>query len=98
MLNIVTPVPLIAASRWELAAPSTIRVDVADIHRLTDPTWRGSLAYLDDTSEKTVTMASNLMVTPSGADGLSWLSEFRYADQPKANSRGIVILGKEGTR
>lgn len=56
----------------------------------------GSLSYLDYRTSKMVTIPSNLTVTQLAGDKLTWVFEYQYPDEPKANSRETVTISKDG--
>lgn len=58
----------------------------------------GTLVYLDYRSNKEVSIPSNLTVTESEGDNLTWIFEYEYPKEPKANSKANVILTKDGAR
>ena len=67
-----------------------------DLQLLTGQQWSGTLTYLDYRSNKKVSIPANLTVRPNAADKWSWIFEYRYPDEPKANSEEIVRLSKDG--
>jgi hypothetical protein len=96
MSNRVAPALVLAASLWSLAAQPAPRIEPADVQRLAGAPWKGSLTYLDYTSKKQVSIASALVVTRLDADGRSWQFEYRYPDEPKANSTSRVTIAADG--
>jgi hypothetical protein len=97
MLTRVAPALALAASLWSLAAQPAPRIEPADVQRLAGAPWKGSLTYLDYTSKKPVTLASSLVVTRADADGRSWVFDYQYPDEPKANSARNVTLAGDGS-
>jgi len=73
------------------------RIKRDDLQSLTGVQWSGTLTYLDYRSKKKVSIPANLTVRPNGEDKWSWAFEYAYPDEPKANSREIVRLSKDGT-
>ena len=73
--------------------PAVIR---GDLQMLTGAQWSGTLTYLDYRSNKRVSIPVKLTVRPNGEDKWSWVFEYNYPDEPKANSNEIVRLGKDG--
>ena len=67
-----------------------------DLQVLTGSQWVGTLTYLDYRSNKKVSIRTNLTVRPNGADKWSWVFEYTYPDEPKANNEEIVRLSKDG--
>ena len=88
---------LIASSFAGLAFPQTPKVQVEDLTRLTGAQWTGGLTYLDYSSNKKVSLPSNLTVTRALGDEMSWVFEYQYPDEPKANSKRTLTLSKDGT-
>jgi len=72
------------------------RVGAEDLRRLTGARWTGTLAYLDYGSNKKVSIRCNLTVTESPGERPSWVFEYEYPDEPKANSKDTVTLGDGG--
>ena len=72
------------------------RIKRDDLQILTGTQWSGTLTYLDYRSKKKVSIPANLNVTPDAEDKWSWVFEYVYPDEPKANSREIVRLSKDG--
>src|SRR5690349_6018730 len=88
-------VALLSVSR---AAGQTPRVGAEDFRRLTGARWTGMLFYRDYSSGKEVSIRANLTVAEPHGDGSSWVFEYEYPDEPKANSKETVTLGEGGTR
>lgn len=80
------------------AAGQTPRVSAEDFRLLAGARWVGTLVYRDYQSNKEVSIRANLAVTESPGDGSSWVFEYEYPDEPKANSRRTVTLSDGGTR
>ena len=77
-----------------LARPQEPRVMADDFARLAGARWAGTLTYLDYGSQKEVSIRSDLIVTRS-PDG-SWVFEYVYPDEPKANGTKTVKLAEGG--
>ncbi|HEX7177685.1 MAG TPA: hypothetical protein VF240_20670 [Pyrinomonadaceae bacterium] len=88
---------LILSSFAGLAFPQTPKVRAEDLRPLTGAQWTGSLTYLDYRANKKVSIPSNLTVTQLAGDEMSWVFEYQYPDEPKANSKQTVTLSKDGT-
>lgn len=74
-------------------------VTPADIDRLTGAPWKGTLEYLDYTSQKQVTIKSTLAVRrlPAQSDGTTaWSMAVGYTDEPDANSGETATLSADG--
>ncbi len=95
-MSVFVSVLLIASSFVALAFPQTPRVRAEDLRRLTGAQWTGELTYLDYRSNKKVSIPSNLTVTQSAGDELSWVFEYQYPDEPKANKKQTVTVSKDG--
>lgn len=87
---------LIASSFLSLILFNTPKVVPSDLQPLTGAEWKGSLSYLDYQKNKMVSIPSNLTVTQSTTVESSWIFEYRYPDEPKANSKETVILSEDG--
>ena len=72
------------------------KIKSGDFKRLTNGQWKGKLTYQDYRSNKKVSILSNLTVTESSEDKLSWIFEYKYPDEPKANKKSIVKIRKDG--
>lgn len=96
-MNIFVSVLLVTFSFFGLAFRETPKVKTQDLQRLTGAQWTGTLTYADYRTSKKVSILSNLTVKPSAADKLSWVFEYQYPDEPKANSTATVTISKDGT-
>lgn len=72
------------------------RIKRDDLQLLTGAQWSGTLTYLDYRSKKKVSIPANLTVSPNGEDKWSWVFEYEYPEEPKANSREIIELSRDG--
>jgi len=88
---------LVTSSFFGLAFLEAPKVKTEDLQRLTGARWTGTLTYADYGTNKKVSIPSNLTVTRSAANKLSWVFEYQYPDEPKANSKATVTIGKDGT-
>lgn len=95
-MNILISVLLIASSFHGLAAAPAAKIKIDDFQRLAGAQWTGTLTYLDYGKNKKVSIPSRLAVTRSGTDRQSWVFEYQYPDEPQANSKQIVAIGKDG--
>jgi hypothetical protein len=68
----------------------------SDFKQSTAGQWKGKLTYQDYRSNKKVSILSNLTVTESNEDKLSWIFEYEYPDEPKANKKSIAKISKDG--
>jgi hypothetical protein len=87
---------LIVTSLFGNAPPKAPKVKAGDFKRLAGAQWKGALTYLDYRRNKKVSIPTNLTVSPSPGDPLSWTFEYLYPEEPQANSKMIVTLGKDG--
>ena len=81
-----------AASAADLPALRT-----TDLQMLTGQPWTGTLTYLDYRSNRPVSIRSTLIVSRPKGDEPVWIFDYRYPDEPKANSQETVTLGTDGT-
>ena len=88
---------LVALSVFAPAFAQAPRVSAEDLRRLTGARWAGALVYLDYRSGKEVSIRSRLTVTESNEGGPSWVFDYEYPDEPKANGRKTWTLGAGGT-
>ena len=65
------------------------KIKSSDFKLLTAGQWKGKLTYQDYSSNKKVSILSNLTVTQSKEDKLSWIFEYEYPDEPKANKKSL---------
>lgn len=87
---------LIASSIFGFVNLSPPKIKPNDLKILTGEKWTGELTYLDYGSNKKVSIASNLIVTQSTEDKLSWIFEYEYPKEPKANKKSTVRIGRDG--
>lgn len=95
-MNIFITILLVASSLFGLTFAQQPKADKKDLQRLTGAQWRGTLTYLDYRTNKKVSIPSNLTVTQSAEDKLSWVFEYQYPDEPKANSKDTVTISRDG--
>jgi hypothetical protein len=72
------------------------KIKSGDFKRLTNGQRKGKLTYQDYRSNKKVSILSNLTVTESKEDKLSWIFEYGYPDEPRANKKSIVKISSDG--
>lgn len=68
----------------------------SDLQRLVGKTWRGTLTYLDYTSNKPTTIKSTLAVERIHSGPESWMWYFGYTDEPDHNSGQPISLRNDG--
>lgn len=95
-MSILVSLLLAAFFSFASALPQTPQVRAEDLRRLTGARWSGSLVYLDYGSNKEVSIRSHLTVSESPGDAPSWVFEYEYPDEPKANGKKTVALGEGG--
>jgi len=92
----MTTVLLLASVFAGLVAPQAPVFSDADLQRLTGARWKGTLTYKDYGSGKQVSIPSELIVTRAEGGGPSWVFEYVYPQEPKANGRRTLTLGEGG--
>jgi hypothetical protein len=92
LLSALLTASLLAA----FSPPQSARVRPEDLRWLTGARWTGTLTYTDYSSNKRVSIPSNLLVTEPDGDAASWVFEYEYPKEPKANGRRAVTLGRDG--
>lgn len=95
-MNAIVLVLLLATSSVGSAFLESPKVRTKDFQQLTGAQWKGTLTYLDYRANKKVSIPSNLTVTGSNENKLSWVFDYQYPDEPKANSRDTVTMSKDG--
>lgn len=95
-MNIFISVLLIATSLSGLTAAPAAKIKADDFQRVAGAEWTGTLAYLDYGKNKKVSIPSKLIVTRSATDKQSWVFAYQYPDEPQANSKETVAIGKDG--
>ncbi len=98
-MNVFTAALLAFAFFAGLMPAQAPRLHPEDLRRLTGARWTGTLTYTDYRSNKRITIPSNLSVTEatdSVGDVSSWVFDYEYPDEPKANSKQTVKLGEDG--
>ncbi len=78
------------------ASAQTASISARDLRPIEGKQWTGTLTYLDYTSGKRTTIKSNIVVTHSGSDALSWTFEMYYPLEPAANGKDDVKLSLDG--
>ena len=66
------------------------------MQNLTGAQWVGNLSYLDYGKNVNVSIPSNLTVSASKNDKMSWVFTFQYPDEPKANRQETIMLSQDG--
>ena len=87
---------LVASSVFGFVNLNGPKIKPGDFKRLNGEQWKGKLTYQDYRSNKKVSILSNLTVTELKEDKLSWIFEYEYPDEPKANKKSIVKISKDG--
>src|SRR5690349_753354 len=78
------------------ASAQTPRFSAEDFRRLTETHWTGERVYLDYGPNSEGSIRRNLTVTETPGDGQSWVFEYEYPVEPKANGKETVTLGDGG--
>jgi hypothetical protein len=94
LFSLALLVPVLFAGLGPRQAPG---VSAEDLRKLTGARWAGTLTYVDYRSNKRVSIPSNLTVTQAAGDETSWVFEYEYPEEPKANGRRSLKLGDGGT-
>jgi hypothetical protein len=95
-MKIIICLLLVTSSIFGFVNLKTPKIKSSDFKLLTAGQWKGKLTYQDYRSNKKVSILSNLTVTESNEDKLSWIFEYEYPDEPKANKKSIVTISKDG--
>ncbi len=95
-MKIIICLLLITSSIFGFVNLKTPKIKSSDFKLLTAGQWKGKLTYQDYRSNKKVSILSNLTVTESNENKLSWIFEYEYPDEPKANKKSIVKISKDG--
>ncbi len=95
-MKIIICLLIFASSAFGFVNLNAPKIKSGDFKRLTNGQWKGKLTYQDYRSNKKVLILTNLTVTESSEDKLSWIFEYEYPDEPKANKKSIVKIGKDG--
>ncbi|HRI03643.1 MAG TPA: hypothetical protein PLL77_07865 [Pyrinomonadaceae bacterium] len=77
-------------------AAQSAKISAKDLKPLEGGEWIGKLTYLDYQSKKPTSIKSNLTVTRSKTDKLTWTFDMQYPLEPKANSKDEVRLSPDG--
>jgi hypothetical protein len=86
-------IALIAVSVCAVAAQNS-KLSGKDWKPLEGGTWVGTLTYLDYSSGKRTSIKSNIAVAK--LSDRKWSFDFTYPEEPKANSKDIVVLTDDG--
>ncbi|MBS1723253.1 MAG: hypothetical protein JSS66_09910 [Armatimonadetes bacterium] len=90
---------LLACAIFPLSqCPPTDRFLFEDLQRLTDRPWRGTLTYLDYSSNKHTTIKSTLVVERVAGGPTSWMWYFGYTDESSHDSGQTLELKFDGKR
>lgn len=78
-MNVLISALLIASSLFGVASLKAAKVETEDLQRLTGAKWTGTLTYVDYRTSKKTSIPSNLTVTRSSANEMSWVFEYEYS-------------------
>lgn len=70
------------------------KVNIADFEQAFQQDWVGSLTYKNYSDGKMVSIPCNLSVNQ--LDDKSFAVNYSYPDEPKANSKGKIVIKKKG--
>jgi len=71
-------------------------ISTGDLQIVEGPKWRGTLTYLDYSSNKKTSIKSELTVTRLAKEPAAWLLNYEYPDEPKANRSSKAQVLNEG--
>lgn len=94
--TVLSGVPVKVLGVLEYHIGDSPKVSSEDFQFLVGAPWAGTLTYLDYRANKKVSIPSNLTVSPAPNDKQSWIFEYQYPDEPKANEKETVTIGKDG--
>lgn len=95
-MNLLMIALLIGLQLFAFVSMKEVKVKRDDLQSLTGNLWSGTLTYLDYRSKKKISIPANLTVKANGDDRWSWIFEYKYPEEPKANGDKIVTLSKDG--
>lgn len=78
------------------AFAQTAKLSAKDLEPLEGKPWTGILTYLDYQSKKPTSIKSNLAISRSTVDQLTWTFDMQYPLEPKANKKDEVKLSSDG--
>ena len=97
-MNVIICALLSASLVVKAIAPQAARLRPEDLRRLTGARWAGTLTYTDYSTNKRVSIPSNLSVSePDGGGGNVWVFDYEYPKEPKANGKRELTLASDGT-
>ena len=88
---------LLLAASTAASAADLPALRSTDLQMLTGQPGTGTLTYLDYRSKRPVSIRSTFIVSRPKGDEPVWIFDYRYPDEPKANSQETVTLGTDGT-
>lgn len=80
------------------ASAQTASVSAKDLKPLEGKTWTGNLTYLDYQSKKPTSIKSNVTISHSKTDKLTWIFNMEYPLESVANSKDEVKLSRDGMK
>lgn len=89
-------IALVFAVAVSAQTTSNVKLTSDDLKPLEGKQWVGNLSYLDYGSGKQTTIKSNVTISRSVEKPLTWLFDYQYPDEPKANSKSEVLLSNDG--
>ena len=88
---------LIACLMSSLGFGAEQKVSINDVKVLSGAPWHGTLTYLDYSRNTPVSIPSDLVVSQSTDEPSAFVFDYRYPDEPKANSKATVTISQDGT-
>ena len=71
-------------------------VTAEDLAALEGSKWTGTLSYVDYSSNKKTSIKSALLVKKSADKSNTWIFDYEYPDEPKANGSSVITLADGG--
>lgn len=78
------------------ASAQFVKISPNDLKTLEGDQWIGNLTYLDYKSKKPTSIMSNVTITRSKTDKLTWIFDMDYPLERGANSKDEVKLSADG--
>lgn len=95
-MKIILSICTLAIAFAVTASAQSAKVSANDLRPLEGKEWVGSLAYLDYSSKRKTSIKSNITVTRSSKDKLTWVFAMKYPLEPDANHTEEVKLSPDG--
>lgn len=96
MKSIITFAVITLISATGLNAQKQVKIIPADL-KIMEGNWVGTLTYLDYKSNQPFTMPANTSIQQSKDNPNFFLRSLGYSNEPKANKKDTLVIGKNGT-